>query len=204
MKFILSLEKKLLTKKKVLQINKFLQKPVYINLYNLIKNKTNLKNNSNYFFKFTVKGDKILSRLKFGLNIGNINKKNTFPCNICFNAKLPNKSILNKPSTFKWGLIRNKDNSLIVISNFSLQKKIFRKANLKMKIWNEFKDKYIEKKIEINDNGSYWFLLNKHQRVKKFLNNKSGWMTIESDNPNVHGWYFEILNSGSIGADHLF
>ena len=39
---------------------------------------------------------------------------------------------------------------------------------------------------------------------KNFLKNKSGWITAQSDNPFVNGWYFEFSKNGSVGADHLF
>ena len=41
-------------------------------------------------------------------------------------------------------------------------------------------------------------------KIKKFLDKKTGWITINSDNPFVNGWYLEISKKGSVGADHLF
>ena len=60
------------------------------------------------------------------------------------------------------------------------------------------------KKIVINNNGSYWFDLNKNKKIKNFLKNKTGWVTIQSDNPFVNGWYIEKSKVGFIGADHFF
>ena len=59
-------------------------------------------------------------------------------------------------------------------------------------------------KIKINDNGSYWFYLSKEKKIKEFLKKKPGWVTIQSDNPFVTGWYFELSKNNSVGADHLF
>ena len=36
------------------------------------------------------------------------------------------------------------------------------------------------------------------------MNNKTGWVTIQSDNPFVDGWYFNFGKNGVVGADHLF
>ena len=61
------------------------------------------------------------------------------------------------------------------------------------------------KKILLKDNGNYFFDLNKHSRIRNFLGkNVPGWVTVQSDNPFVNGWYLEISKNGSIGADHLF
>ena len=65
-------------------------------------------------------------------------------------------------------------------------------------------NKFIKRHIKINDNGSFWFHLNQDPKVLKFLNKKTGWVTIQSDNPFVNGWYLEVTNSGIVGADHLF
>ena len=45
---------------------------------------------------------------------------------------------------------------------------------------------------------------NKKKKIKKFLRKKSGWVTAQCDNPNINGWYFEIMENKSVGADHLF
>ena len=47
-------------------------------------------------------------------------------------------------------------------------------------------------------------ILTKIKRFKNFLKNKTGWVTIQSDNPFVNGWYVEKSNAGFIGADHFF
>ena len=65
-------------------------------------------------------------------------------------------------------------------------------------------EKSIQKKVKINDNGSYWFDLKKNNNIKKFLRKKTGWITIQSDNPFVNGWYIERSDNGIVGADHLF
>ena len=67
---------------------------------------------------------KILRRLKFGLNIGG-NNLGAIPSNICFNAHVPKENITDKTlnTTFKWGLLQNLNNSVVVISNMSFLRK---------------------------------------------------------------------------------
>ena len=55
-----------------------------------------------------------------------------------------------------------------------------------------------------NDNGFYSFDLKKNLSIMKYMNNKTGWVTIQSDNPFVDGWYFNFGKNGVVGADHLF
>ena len=43
----------------------------------------------------------------------------------------------------------------------------------------------------------------KNNNIKKFLR-KNCWITIQSDNPFVNGWYIERSDNGIVGADHLF
>ena len=90
------------------------------------------------------------------------------------------------------------------LSNISNLKEKNKKANITLKFWNEIDKKCIERKITINNNGSYWFYLKDDKKILNFLKSKSGWVTIQSDNPFVNGWYFELSNSGIVGADHLF
>ena len=143
------------------------------------------------------------SRLKFGYNICNKNKYN-FPSNVCFNAVVPNQSILKKKTTFKWAPIINKQDSKIIITNFSTLKSKFKKAKVELKFWREKDCKFLKKNITLNDNGSYWLELNKNLKIKKFLNKKSGWITIFGDSPFLSGFTVEDSNNGVIGADHVF
>tara|TARA_B100001123_G_scaffold444954_1_gene595189 strand:- start:327 stop:1904 length:1578 start_codon:yes stop_codon:yes gene_type:complete len=187
------------------KLTKRIDYPLYFNFKNILEeNNKKLNNNKNYFAKVIVNGEGITpARLKFGLNIG-CPKKYNVSSNVCFNAHVPNASTLKKVGTFKWAPIINKTNSILTLSNTSFLKKNNKKANITLKFWNEINDKFIKRTISINDNGSFWFYLNKDSEVTKFLNNKTGWVTIQSDNPFVNGWYLEVSNSGIVGADHLF
>lgn len=190
-----------------LKIKENFNSPRYVNLNELItKNNIKLDKNQNYFCRlYTSSRKKILARLKFGLNIGTVNKfRKSIASNICFNAQVPVKDIYKKKGTFKWGLIKNNYNSQIFISNLGFLKKNFKKANIILKFWNEFNNNFLEKKITIPDKGSYFFYLNKNKKIKNFLKKNPGWVTIQSDNPFVNGWYLDISKNGSVGADHLF
>ena len=192
--------------KNILSINKNFNKPTYLNLNNIItKNKIFLNFKRNYFCRIYSSGEKkILTRLKFGLNVGKKTNEETFSSNICFNAQVPVNSILKKSGTFKWGLLQNSNDSNILLSNISFLKKKFKKADVVLKFWNEHSDISMHKKITIPDNGNYYFSLNKNKKIKKFFKGKSGWMTVQSNNPFVNGWYFEFAKKGSVGADQLF
>ena len=187
-----------------LKINKKLSKPLYLNLTKNLSTKK--KSNKNYFLRIFVDGGgQIPTRLKFALNVGQRKMRYNVPSNICFNVRVPNSNIVNKPSTFKWGPIIQGNVSQLLISNISYLKNGFKDANIILSFWNDKKDKKpITKKIKINDNGFYCFDLKKNFSIMKFMNNKTCWVTIQSDNPFVDGWYFNFGKNGVVGADHLF
>ena len=191
--------------KSVLKIIKKIENPIYLNIKEILKiKKVKLNFKKNYLIKIIVDGQgKVPTRLKFGLNLGFKNEYDV-PSNICFNAHVPNIKVLSKPGTFKWAPLLNKYNSLFTITNTSNLKIKNKKANIILNFWNENNNKCLKKKIIIKDNGSYWFDLNKQEKIKKFLMNKTGWVTIKSDNPFVNGWYIEKSSAGFIGADHFF
>tara|TARA_B100001248_G_scaffold174092_1_gene132020 strand:+ start:6969 stop:8540 length:1572 start_codon:yes stop_codon:yes gene_type:complete len=196
--------KKLNELKNVFKISKNFKKPFYLNINNVIeKNNIMLNEKINYYIKIVVDSKMTPARLKFGYNISNKNKFN-FPSNVCFNAVVPNMSMLNKKRTFKWAPIINKKDSKIIVTNFSTLRKNFKNANVEIKFWREKDNKFISKKLIINDNGSYWFELNKEKKVKNFLKNKSGWITITGDSPFLSGFTVEDSKTGILGADHVF
>ena len=133
-------EKNCLMIKEFLKINKNYNQPKYININELIKkNKFYLNKTKNYFGKITVSENKeTLTRLKFGLNLGKYSgNSQAIESNICFNANVPVESVLKKKGTFKWGLLKNRNNSIIILSNISFFKKNYKNANLTLKFWNQ-------------------------------------------------------------------
>ena len=73
-----------------------------------------------------------------------------------------------------------------------------------MKIWRQQTNKFIERKFKLNDNGNTFLSFKNDDEIRKFLKNKTGLVTFQSDNPFVNGFYFENRNNGFIGGDHLF
>ena len=191
--------------KSIAIIQKKLDYPVYLNLTDIIKSK-NLRINKNkkYLAKIIISNNGLIpSRLKFGLNFGSPDKID-IPTNICFGATNVNPNILNKPKTFKWTPLLNKKRSYFIITNCSFVKNGYKSAKIKLNFWNESVSKPISKKVTISDNGIYWFDLQKDKKIKKFLSSKTGWVTVESDNPFINGFYFEDMKKGVLTGDHIF
>lgn len=185
-------------------LKKINKKIIYINL-NKHFEYLNLNKRESYFVRVIVNANsKPLTRFKVGLNIGLQKKKLNIPTNICFNSILPDKNIVNKQGTFKWAPILDVEKSLICLSNINYFRKDFKDAKVIMKIWSQNNSKFLIKKISIKDNGNRFISFKKNLKVKKFLNEKSGWITFQCDNPFVNGFYFENQNNGFIGGDHLF
>ena len=195
--------------KKIYSKNKFIRfkrnDVNFINLNNQIKNTHLKKIKEKYCLaKINFSGKPFPSRLKFGLNIKAKNNPNALASNVCFNAQLVNKNNLSKKTRFCWTPLLNKKNSSFIIYNTSFLKKTFRPAKIMMNVWREQDKKSISKKLKLNDNGSYFFDLNKNKKIKNFLKNRSGWVTFKSDNPFIQGYYLESSKQGNVGADHFF
>jgi len=148
--------------------------------------------------------DKIAARLKFGLNVGVYNSKAKLPCNICFNSKVGNPLLEKKPGSFHWCPIFNIGDSVISISNFSPQKNYQRPAKLKLRFFNEHGPTSIEKTILLAPCEEFRLDTSKDSYLKPFLQEAPAWVTIEADNPNIHGFYFNFNRSGSVAGDHFF
>lgn len=146
--------------------------------------------------------NKIPTRLKYGLNIGKYNSKHNMPTNICFASHVSNEKIINKPGTFKWMPILNHGQSIAIIENSSFLKNYNKSADALINIYRANSTESINEKIKISPNGQKRIYIN--SKIKKFLKNKSGWLTVKSNNPFVKAWYFEFNESGIFGGDHSF
>lgn len=144
---------------------------------------------------------RIPTRVKFGLNVG---YKDVLPCNICFAPQLGNPNILTKKSTFKWSPIVNTNHSVITLTNSSSLKQYDQPATITLNFYREADDTSIEREITIPPFGLHTIDLLEDTELSTFLDQKSGWMTAFSQNPNIYGWYFEFGENGSVGADHIF
>jgi hypothetical protein len=189
---------------KIKKINYTLSRPIYLNINKILfESKIKLNKKNIYFCRiFSSSKNKYPVRMKFALNICNT-MKNSVPSNICFNFQVPEPSFLKKKGAFKWGLLQNKNHSIVTFSNLGIDRRN-KNAKLKLKFWNEYNNKFLTKNITIKRNASLWLDINKEKKLKKFLNKKSGWVTAQCNNPNISGWYFEITKNKSVGADHLF
>jgi hypothetical protein len=147
--------------------------------------------------------NKIPSRLKFGLNIGQENMKSKIPCNICFNSKTGNPFLEKKPGSFHWCPIFNNENAVVSVANFSPKKNYTKSANVVLKFYNNDSIK-LEKKIILQANSEYRIDTSTVPELKTIIENEPIWVTIEADNPNIQGFYFNFHKSGSVAGDHFF
>ena len=186
-----------------LEINQSSSKLIEIN-FNKILADNKL---SNEFYASQIitsfKGEKIPARIKFGLNVGMNGLESELPCNICFNTKMGNPAIENKPGSFHWAPIFPKRNSIITIGNFSTIKDYHRDANIELNFYQMKDGTNITKKIFLKSNSEERIVINEHDDLKQFLSNE-GWITIKADNPYIHGYYFHMNESGAVSGDHFF
>lgn len=150
------------------------------------------------------KNRKIPTRMKFGLNIGTKNQKSQMPCNICFNSKLGNPLIENKPGSFHWCPIFHNKKSIITIGNFSPKKNYSKSAQITLSFYRKKDSEFLQKTIELPPNAEYRFEIGKNNDVESFLENDHGWITVKTTNPFVQGYYFNFHPSGSVAGDHWF
>lgn len=147
--------------------------------------------------------DKIPARLKFGLNVGVQNSKSKLPCNICFNAKVGNPLLENKPGSFHWCPIFDNGRDVVSIANSSPQKNYEKPANVIIKFYNN-ESIVMEKKILLAPNAEFRLDTRSDDDIKSIIQNSPIWVTIEADNPNIQGYYFNFNKSGAVAGDHFF
>ena len=148
------------------------------------------------------KNNKIPSRIKFGLDVGIHGLNSKLPCNICFNMRLGNPLLENKPGSFHWAPIFHNRNTILTIGNFSTQKNYKKSANLELNFYRIEDSNYITKKISLEPNSEKRITI-KNFELNEFIKTE-GWVTIKADNPYVHGYYFNMNSSGSVSGDHVF
>tara|TARA_Y100000590_G_scaffold413256_1_gene508928 strand:+ start:410 stop:1987 length:1578 start_codon:yes stop_codon:yes gene_type:complete len=146
--------------------------------------------------------NKIPSRIKFGLNVGNYESNFKLPCNICFNMRMGNPLIENKPGSFHWAPIFSERNTVLALGNFSTLKNYDKTANLELNFYRIEDSSSFSEKISISPNSEKRFSTDDFD-LKNFLKTE-GWVTIKADSPYIHGYYFNLNSSGSISGDHLF
>ena len=147
-------------------------------------------------------GEKIPARIKFGLDVGMHDLKSKLPCNICFNSKMGNPLIENKPGSFHWAPIFSHRNCVITIANFSTLKNYQRDSEVEMTFFRKEDSSTISKKLTLKANCEERIYSSDFD-IKQFIKTE-GWVTFKANNPYVQGFYFNFNDSGSVSGDHFF
>lgn len=147
------------------------------------------------------KDKKIASRIKFGLNVGIFGLKSKLPCNICFNTRVGNPQIENKPGSFHWSPIFHSKSSIVTIGNFSPKKNYEKTANIEINFYRKEDNSSITKNISLKPYEE--FRITQDEELVEFLKD-DGWITLKSDNPNIQGFYFNFHSTGAVAGDHFF
>ena len=148
------------------------------------------------------KNNKIPSRIKFGLDIVIDGLDSKLPCNICFNTRMGNPLLENKPGSFRWSPLFKDRNTILTLGNFSTLKNYTRNANIEFNFYRIEDSSSLTQKISLKPNCEKRLSIN-DLKLNNFLKTE-GWVTIKTDNPYVHGYYFNLHSSGSVSGDHFF
>lgn len=151
-----------------------------------------------------VEGSRIPTRLKLGLNVGMRGRPLTLPCNICFAPQVGNPNVARKTGTFRWAPLVNVGDSVVVLTNGSPQKRYDRSASAMLKFFRGVDSERRERRVTIPPNGQVRIELDSEPQLREFLQEHTGWVTVEADNPFVNGWYFDLHGSGAVAGDHVF
>jgi hypothetical protein len=148
---------------------------------------------------------RIPTRIKYGLNVGIRNRPFNLPTNICFAPEISNPKILNKPGTFKWAPILNKNESEVIITNCGPNKNYNRPANITIEFYREKDNEILTESVWLLPYSQYRVNTKKFNDLNDFFGKDSGWVTINSDNPFVNAWYFDFNDeTGVVAGDHSF
>ena len=194
--------KKFIENSNFLKIDSSEKKLIKINLNEIISSIKLPNNDFGAHIIANFQNNKIPSRIKFGLNIGNTDSNFKLPCNICFNMRMGNPLVENKPGSFHWAPMFHDRNTILTLGNFSTLKNYEKTANLELNFYRIEDSMTFSEKISLVPNSEKRFTVNDF-KLKDFLKTE-GWVTIKADNPYVHGYYFNLNSSGSISGDHVF
>lgn len=173
--------------------------------FNKIINDLKLDKQQNYSAHIITKhnDDKhIPSRIKFGLDVGVLNSLSKLPCNVCFNTRLSNINLFNKPGSFRWSPIFKNGKCVVTLGNFSPIIDYSQDANIVLNFFRKKDTSSISRKIFLGPNCEKRISINDDE-LKKFFDD-DGWVTIQSDNPWILGYYFNFHDSGAVAGDHFF
>ena len=194
--------KKIIEKSNFLKIDSTEKKLTKINLNEIISSIESPNDNLGAHIIANFQNNKIPSRVKFGLNVGNKESNFKLPCNICFNMRMGNPLVENKPGSFHWAPMFHERNTILTLGNFSTLKNYEKTANLELNFYRIEDSSHFSETISLAPNSEKRFTINDFE-LKNFLKTE-GWVTIKADSPYVNGYYFNLNSSGSISGDHLF
>ena len=105
--------KKIIENSNFLKINSSEKKLTKINLNEIITSNNFSNDNLAAHVIANFENNRIPSRIKFGLNVGNYESHFKLPCNICFNMRMGNPLVENKPGSFHWAPIFSERNTVL-------------------------------------------------------------------------------------------
>lgn len=152
--------------------------------------------------KHCAEQNRIPSRLKYGLNVGQKGKRFDMPTNICFASSVSNEKIIGKPGTFKWLPLLNSGDSMGVVENSSFVKDYQQKADVELKYYKRDSPVPLTRNYTLEPNGQVRLGLDKE--IEEFAEGNAVWVTVRANSPFVKAWYFEFNETGIMGGDHSF
>ena len=147
---------------------------------------------------------RVPTRMKFGLNFVNENDGVNLPSNICFNANVPNKKIIEKPGTFRWCAVFGNDRQKIYLHNTSFIKQFSQIANVKATVCRPGDDETLTLDFELAVDGSIELFEVFGSEIGSFVCRETGWVSFECSSPFVTGYYVTDNEKGVVGADHIY
>tara|TARA_B100000029_G_scaffold135446_1_gene129903 strand:+ start:65 stop:1648 length:1584 start_codon:yes stop_codon:yes gene_type:complete len=175
-----------------------------VDLSNIISSLASSNNNEDFAAHIITnfQNNKIPSRIKFGLNVGIADNSSKLPCNICFNMRMGNPLLENKPGSFHWAPLFANRNSVLTLGNFSTQKLYQKTTNLELSFYRSEDSDFLKERISIKPNSENRITFDDFD-LSKFIKTE-GWVTVKADSPYIHGYYFNMNSSGSVSGDHVF
>jgi len=193
---------KLFSNEKFLEIKANENKLLKINFNEIISNLNTSNSNLAAHVITNSKNNKIPARIKFGLDVGISGQNSKLPCNICFNTRMGNPLLENKPGSFHWAPIFNKRNYVLTLGNFSSLKNYKKEVNLELNFYRIEDSKTFTEKFSIKPNSEKRLSINDFH-LDDFIKTE-GWVTIKADSPYIEGYYFNLNSSGLVSGDHFF
>ena len=182
-----------------LNVNNNDKKLIKINLNKIISD-LELNQNDNFSANIITnfKNNKIPSRIKFGLDVGINNLDSKLPCNICFNTKIANPFLENKPGSFHWAPIFKNRNPILTIGNFSTLKNYNRDANIELNFYRFEDSSFFTEKFTLKSNSEKRITIDDFN-LNEFIKT-DGWITIKADKKTVIGNILPCLTLNQLAA----